>query len=75
MEVLDCTAVYCDVDRVREFLCDSAVYDVEVVGYENPCRAYLWNAGKNPRGLIVDISEPEDIEFAKEKYNKKEWAL
>lgn len=51
------------------------IYDVEVVGYENPCRAYLWNAGKNPRGLIVDISEPEDIEFAKEKYNKKECAL
>ena len=51
------------------------IYDVEVVDYQNPCRAYLWNALGRSRGLIVDIEDEEGVKSAEEAYNNKEFML
>lgn len=51
------------------------IYDVEVVDYPKPCKAYLWNTKLGHRGLIVDIEDKEAVKSAEEKYNKKEQLL
>ena len=51
------------------------VYDVEVVDYQKPCRAYLWNVSGRSRGLIVDIEDKEGVRSAEEAYNNKEYML
>ena len=51
------------------------VYDVEVVDYLKPCRAYLWNVSGRSRGLIVDIEDKEGVRSAEEAYNNKEYML
>lgn len=53
----------------------SGVYDVEVVDYQKPCRAYLWNVSGRSRGLIVDIEDKEGVRSAEEAYNNKEYIL
>ena len=50
-------------------------YDVEVVDYQKPCRAYLWNVSGRSRGLIVDIEDKEGVRSAEEAYNNKEYIL
>ena len=51
------------------------VYDVEVVDYQKPCRAYLWNVSGRTRGLIVDIEDKDAVKLAEEAYNNKEYML
>lgn len=51
------------------------IYDAEVLGYPNTCKAFLWNAHDMLRGLIVDPGKEEDLKFAEEKYYNKEWNL
>ena len=51
------------------------VYDVEVVDYQNPCKAYLWNVSGRSRGLIVDIEDKDAVKSAEEAYNNKEYIL
>lgn len=48
------------------------IYEVEIEGYQNPCKAYLWNTTHGePRGLIVD-SKDSEIEYAKKCFEEKE---
>ena len=51
------------------------IYDVEVIDYPKPCRAYLWNALGRSRGLIVDIEDKEGVRSAEKAYNNKEYSL
>ena len=51
------------------------IYDAEVVDYQKPCRAYLWNVSGRSRGLIVDIEDKEGVRSAEEAYNNKEYML
>lgn len=51
------------------------IYNVEVVDYPKPCRAYLWNALGRSRGLIVDIEDKEGVRSAKKAYNNREYML
>ena len=51
------------------------IYDVEVIDYPKPCRAYLWNALGRSRGLIVDIEDKEGVRSAEKAYNNKEYML
>ena len=51
------------------------VYDVEVVDYQKPCRAYLWNVSGRYRGIIVDIEDKEGVRSAEKAYNNKEYSL
>ena len=51
------------------------IYDVEVVDYPKPCRAYLWNALGRSRGLIVDIEDTAGVRSAENAYNNKEYML
>ena len=51
------------------------IYDVEVIDYPKPCRAYLWNVSGRSRGLIVDIEDKEGVRSAEEAYNNKEYIL
>lgn len=54
---------------------NEGIYDVNVEGYDKPCKAYMWHSGESQcpllRGLVVD---PDDTEWAKDaesKYNNK----
>lgn len=48
------------------------IYDVEVIGYEKPCKAFLWVAsGFYNRCLIVDINDSKSVEYAQKCYDQK----
>ena len=51
------------------------IYDVEVEGYDNPCKAFMWQLEESGkillRGLVVDSTVEEDIKDAQKKYNEK----
>jgi len=53
----------------------SGIYDVEVEGYDKPCKAFMWQSeegGKTLlRGLVVDPTVKEDLEYAQKKYDEK----
>lgn len=48
------------------------VYDAELLGYDKPLKAFLWNDEfKRPRGLIVVADNKKDMRFAKKKFDSK----
>ena len=53
------------------------IYDVEVEGYDKPCKAFMWQSedGELLRGLVVDPTIEEDIEDAQKKYEEKPFIL
>ena len=55
------------------------IYDVEVEGYDKPCKAFMWQSeecGKTLlRGLVVDPTVKKDFEYAQKKYEEKPFIL
>lgn len=55
------------------------IYDVEVEGYDKPCKAFMWQSeegGKTLlRGLVVDPTVKENLEDAQKKYEEKPFIL
>ena len=51
------------------------IYDVEVEGYEKPCKAFMWQSEEGGkfllRGLVVDSTIEEDLKDAQKKYEEK----
>lgn len=51
------------------------IYDVEVEGYDKLCKAFMWQSeegGKTLlRGLVVDPTVKEDLEYAEKVFNEK----
>ena len=51
------------------------IYDVEVEGYDKPCKAFMWQSEESGkillRGLVVDPTVKEDLEYAQKKYEEK----
>ena len=59
--------------EIEEYI--TGIYDAKVLGYDNPCKAYLWNTHGRTRALVVDTSNEEDNAFAKSCYTKKTYFL
>jgi len=57
----------------------SGIYDVEVEGYDKPCKAFMWQSDEGGRtllrGLVVDPTIEEDFEYAQKKYEEKPFIL
>ena len=58
----------------------SGIYDVEVEGYDKPCKAFMWQSEDDEgmsllRGLVVDPTVKEDLEYAQKKYEEKPFIL
>ena len=53
----------------------TGIYDVEVEGYDKPCKAFMWQSEEGGeillRGLVVDPTIKEDLEYAQKKYEEK----
>ena len=53
----------------------TGIYDVEVEGYDNPCKAFMWQLEESGkillRGLVVDSTVEEDVKDAQKKYDEK----
>lgn len=53
----------------------TGIYDVEVEGYDSPCKAFMWQTEEDGitilRGLVVDPTIEEDIKDAQKKYKEK----
>ena len=53
----------------------SGIYDVEVEGYDKPCKAFMWQTEEGGmtllRGLIVDPTVEDDLRDAQKKYEEK----
>ena len=51
----------------------TGIYDVEVEGYDKPCKAFMWQSedGELLRGLVVDPTIEKDLEDAQKKYEEK----
>ena len=53
----------------------TGIYDVEVEGYDKPCKAFMWQSEERGkillRGLVVDPAVKEDLEDAQKKYEEK----
>jgi hypothetical protein len=53
----------------------TGIYDVEVEGYDKPCKAFMWQSEESGkillRGLVVDPTVEEDIKDAQKKYEEK----
>lgn len=50
------------------------IYDVEVEGYDKPCKAFMWQSEEGKtllRGLVVDPTVKEDFEYAQKQYQEK----
>lgn len=58
------------IDEATEFYIPG-IYNAVVNDYPIKCKAFLWNAGNRPRGLIIDPTNLEDLEYAEECYNKR----
>ena len=57
----------------------TGIYDVEVEGYDNPCKAFIWQSEEGGitllRGLVVDPTIKKDLEDAQKKYEEKSTML
>jgi hypothetical protein len=57
----------------------SGIYDVEVEGYDKPCKAFMWQSNEGGitllRGLVVDPTCEKDLEYAQKKYDEKPFIL
>ena len=56
------------------------IYDVEVEGYDKLCKAFMWQSGDDEgitllRGLVVDPTVKEDLEYAQKQYEEKPFIL
>lgn len=55
------------------------IYDVEVEGYDKPCKAFMWQSEEGGkillRGLVVDPAVKEDLEYAQKKYEEKPFIM
>ena len=56
------------------------IYDVEVEGYDKLCKAFMWQSEDDEgitllRGLVVDPTVKEDLEYAQKQYEKKPFIL
>jgi len=55
------------------------IYDVEVEGYDKPCKAFMWQSDEGGitllRGLVVDPTDEADLEYAQKKYEEKPFIL
>ncbi len=55
------------------------IYDVEVEGYDKPCKAFMWQSEEGGkillRGLVVDPTVKEDLEYAQKKYDEKPFIM
>jgi hypothetical protein len=55
------------------------IYDVEVEGYDKPCKAFMWQSNEGGitllRGLVVDPTCEKDLEYAQKKYDEKPFIL
>ena len=55
------------------------IYDVEVKGYDKPCKAFMWQSEESGktllRGLVVDPAVKEDFEYAQKKYEEKPFIM
>ena len=56
------------------------IYDVEVEGYDKHCKAFMWQSEDDEgisllRGLVVDPTVKEDLEYAQKKYEEKPFIL
>ena len=56
------------------------IYDVEVEGYDKLCKAFMWQSEDDEgisllRGLVVDPTVKEDLEYAQKKYEEKAFML
>ena len=53
----------------------TGIYDVEVEGYDKPCKAFMWQSEESGeivlRVLVVDPTVKEDLEYAQKKYEEK----
>ena len=53
----------------------TGIYDVEVEGYDKPCKAFMWQSEEGGeivlRGLVVDPTIEEDLKDAQKKYEEK----
>ena len=53
----------------------TGIYDVEVEGYDKPCKAFMWQSEEGGmtllRGLVVDPTVDEDLKYAQKKYEEK----
>lgn len=48
------------------------IYDAELIGYNKPLKAFLWNDEfQRPRGLVVVADNEKDMKFAEKKFNSK----
>lgn len=64
----------------RLYLAPGIYNDVVVEGYDNPCRAYMWhrviedkdgNKFTDLRGVVIDPSVKDDLEYAEKLFNEK----
>lgn len=57
----------------------TGIYDVEVEGYGKPCKAFMWQSEEGGmlllRGVVVDPTVKEDLEYAQKKYEEKPYML
>lgn len=58
----------------------SGIYDVEVEGHDKLCKAFIWQLKLKEektllRGLVVDPTVKEDLEYAQKKYEEKPFIL
>ena len=57
----------------------TGVYDVEIEGYDKPCKAFMWQSDEGGitllRGLVVDPTDEADLEYAQKKYEEKPFIL
>ena len=55
------------------------IYDVEIEGYDKPCKAFMWQTEDGGitllRGLVVDPTIKKDLEDAQKKYEEKSTML
>lgn len=56
------------------------VYDVEVEGYDKLCKAFMWQSEDDEgvtllRGLVVDPTVKDDLEYAQKQYEEKPFIL
>lgn len=51
------------------------IHDVVVEGYDNPCKAYMWHRQEGTytimRGVVIDPSIKDDLEYAEKLYAEK----
>ena len=56
------------------------IYDVEVEGYDKLCKAFMWQSEDGEgisllRGLVIDPTVKEDLEYAQKQYEEKPFIL